>query len=529
MSRGSDRYDAIIIGGGHNGLVAAGYLARAGRRVIVLERRHVVGGACVTEEIVPGYKFSTTSYMCTLLRPQIIRDLELAKHGFELLPCPISFTPFTDGSHLLTGVGASEDAKSIARFSTHDAETFPRFSSAMERVAAVLRPTLDEPPPDFSSLGVSGFIDLLKTGGRFRKLSRADQALLVKVFTMSFGELVDEWFESPQIKASLAPAGTIGIWGSPRTPGTAFLVLHYHMGGATDEPGLWGFVRGGMGGLTQAMAASARSHGAEIRVSSPVEQILVRDGAAQGVVLQGGEEILGRIILSNADPKRTFLGMIDRGALPPEFALGIENLRCRGNSGKVNLALSELPDFTALPGAGHHLQGTIQITGDHPDYLEAAFDDCKSGRPSRKPFLDVCIPSILDDTLCPRGHHLMSISIKYIPYHLEEGDWSSRREELGDLAIDTLAAYAPNLRRAVLHRHVLTPLDFEQEYSLTGGNICHGDMAIDQMFAMRPLLGWARYRTPIRNLFLCGSGAHPGGGVMGAPGRNAAREALKDL
>ena len=277
------------------------------------------------------------------------------------------------------------------------------------------------------------------------------------------------------------------------------------------------------------MAASARSHGAEIRVSSPVERILVRDGAAKGVVLQGEEEILGRIVLSNADPKRTFLGMIERGALPPEFALGIENLRCRGNSGKVNLALSELPDFTALPGAGHHLQGSIQITGDHPDYLEAAFDDCKSGRPSRKPFLDICIPSIVDDTLCPGGHHVMSISIKYIPYHLEEGDWSSRREELGDLAIDTLAAYAPNLRRAVLHRHVLTPLDFEQEYGLTGGNICHGDMAIDQMFAMRPLLGWARYRTPIRNLYLCGSGAHPGGGVMGSPGRNAAREALRDL
>ncbi len=529
MVRDADRWDAVIVGGGHNGLVAAGYLARAGRRVLVLERRHVVGGACVTEEIFPGYRFSTTSYVCTLLRPDIIRDLELARHGFEVLPCPTTFTPFTDGRYLLVGLDPRSDSENIGRFSRRDAEAFPRFNAAMARIADVLRPTLDAPPPDLASPGVSALIDLLKTGARFRRLTREDQALLIKVLTMSSTDLLDEWFESPQLKASLAASGTIGIWGSPRTPGTAFLILHYYMGGATDAPGLWGFVRGGMGGLTQAMAAYARSRGATVRVSAPVSRILVERGAAAGVVLEDGETIRARAVLSNADPKRTFLKMMDRSDLDPSFASGIEKLRCRGNSGKINLALSEMPDFKALPGDGPHLRGAFQIVGDDPDYLEAAFDDCKWGRLPRRPYLDMCIPSTLDDTLCPRGHHVMSISIKYLPFELAEGDWSSRREEIGDLALDTLAEYAPNIRRAVLHRHILTPLDFEETYGLTGGNICHGDMALDQLFSMRPLLGWARYRTPVRNLYLCGSGAHPGGGVMGAPGRNAAREALKDL
>ncbi len=522
-------YDAIVVGGGHNGLVTAGYLARAGRSVLVLERRYLVGGACVTEEILPGYQASTTSYCCTLLRPEIIRDLELRRHGFDIVPCPVSFTPFADSRHLLLGMGENEDAAAIARFSPKDAAAYPRFGAAMSRLAEFIRPTLAETPPDIARPGLGGLLELLRLGRRFLTLPGADRALLVKVMTMSAADLLDEWFESPQLKASIAAGGTIGVYGSPRTPGTAFPLLHYYEGGTMGAPGLWGFVRGGMGGITRAMAAAARAHGAEIRTGAAVERIVVRNGAARGVVLEGGEEVLGRVVASNADPKRTFLGLVGRSNLPDDFVRGIETLRCNGNSGKVNLALSEPPDFTALPGAGPHLHGNIQVAGADPEYLEAAFLDYRAGRPSRRPYLDVVVPSFLDPTLAPPGRHVMSISIKYIPYRLAEGDWRTRKEELGDLAIDTLAEYAPNLKGAILQRHILTPLDFEETFGLTGGNICHGDMALDQLFSMRPLPGWARYRTPIRNLYLCGSGAHPGGGVTGAPGRNAAREILHDF
>ncbi|MEE9229114.1 MAG: FAD-dependent oxidoreductase, partial [Acidobacteriota bacterium] len=513
----------------HNGLVAAGYLARAGFSVLVVERRPIVGGACVTEEIFRGFHFSTTSYVCSLLRPEIIQDLRLKDHGFELLPCTTGFTLFPDGRYLLLGRGEREDAEQIAPYSQKDAQRYPEFNAALARLADFLRPTLALTPPDPSSPGLGGILDLLKLGNRFRKISRADQALLLKMMTMSAADLLDEWFESPELKASLAATGTIGIWGSPRTPGTAFVLLHYQLGEAGGSPGSWGFVRGGMGGITRAMAQAVRAFGGEIRVDAPVERILSDGDAATGVVLEGGEEIAARCVLSNADPKRTFLQLVERSHLPADFVRAIENYRCNGNSAKVNLALSERPDFTALPGDGVHLQGGIQVAGAHPDYLEEAFADCRSGRPSRKPYLDIVIPSTVDDTLCPPGTHIVSVSIKFIPFELAEGDWSSRKEELGDLAVDTLSEYAPNVRRAVLHRQVLTPRCFERIYGLTGGNICHGDMAADQLFAMRPLLGWAQYRTPLRNLYLCGSGTHPGGGVMGAPGRNAAREVCRDL
>jgi phytoene dehydrogenase-like protein len=522
-------YDILIVGGGHNGLVTAGYLARAGLSVLVLERRPIVGGACVTEEIAPGFRCSTTSYVCTLLRPQILRDLRLKDHGLVFIPFTTTFTAFPDGRHLLLGLGEEEDARQIGRYSERDAAAYPRFYAALGRLAEFLRPTLDLTPPDPSAPGLRGLLELATLGRRFQKLARADQALLIKMMTMSSAGLLDEWFESPRLKASLAAGGTIGIYGSPSTPGTAFVLLHYSFGEVVGPPGTWAFVRGGMGAITGAMAAAARGFGAAVRVGAEVERILVRDGAVAGVALRGGEEIRARVVASNADPKRTFLKLLARADLPEEFVAGIERYRSPGNSGKVNLALSELPDFTALPGDGPHLRGTIQVTGSTPAYLEEAFDDCKVGRPSRNPFLDVMIPSTVDDTLCPAGSHVMSISIKYMPYTLREGDWRARRDELGDLAIDTLAQYAPNLRRAVLHRQVLTPLDLEEIYGLTGGNICHGDMAGDQLFSMRPLLGWANYRTPIRNLYLCGSGAHPAGGVMGAPGRNAAREILRDL
>ncbi len=521
--------DVIVLGGGHNGLVAAAYLAAAGLKTLVVERRPIVGGACVTEELLPGHRFSTASYVCSLLRPEIIRDLRLRERGLEILPCRASFTPFPDGRSLLLGLGEDEDARQIARFSTRDAEAYPRFIAAVSRVADVIRPALSITPPDPSAPGLAGALEMLKLGRRFRKLARADQALLLKAMTMSCADLLDEWFESPELKASLAPTGTIGTYGSPRTPGTAFVFLHYALGEVDGSPGSWGFVRGGMGGVAEALASAARSHGATIRVGAAVERIVVRDGIASGVVLEGGEEIRSRIVVSNADPKRTFLRMVERSHLPPEFVRAVENLRCRGNSAKINLALSELPDFTGLPGDGPHLRGSIQIAGGEPGYLEEAFADYESGRPSRNPYLEIVIPSTVDGTLAPPGRHVMSISVKFVPYRLAEGDWESHREELGDRAIETLAAYAPNIRRAVVFRQVLTPLDLEEKFGLTGGNICHGDMALDQLFVMRPLLGWARYRTPLGHLYLCGSGTHPGGGVMGAPGRNAAREILKDL
>ena len=522
-------YDVVIIGGGHNGLVAAGYLARAGRSVMVLERRPIVGGACVTEEIAPGFRCSTTSYVCTLLRPAIIRDLKLKEHGLAFLPCATSFTPFTDGRSLLLGLGAEEDERQIGRFSPEDAAAWPRFNAALARLADYVRPTLDLTPPDPGAPGLRGLLDLLTLGRGFQRLARADQALLLKMFSMSSADLLDEWFRSPQLKASLAAGGTIGVYGSPRSPGTAFVLLHYFMGDATGPPGVWAFVRGGMGGITQAMAAAARAYGADIRVDAEVERVLVRDGRAAGVALRGGGEIGARVVASNADPQRTFLGLMQPSDLPPDFVAGMRSYRATGNSGKVNLALSGLPEFRVRPGDGPHLRGNLQVTGDHPDYLERAFDDYRQGRMPRQPFLDIVIPSTVDDSLAPPGRHVMSISIKYMPYRLADGDWRSRRDELGDLAIDTLAEHAPNIRGLVVGRHILTPLCFEEIYGLTGGNICHGDMAADQLFSMRPLYGWARYRTPVSGLYLCGSGAHPAGGVMGAPGRNAAREILKDM
>jgi len=525
----SERFDGIVIGAGHYGLVTAAVLAGGGKTTLVLERRPLVGGACVTEELIPGHRFSTASYVCSLMRPEIIEELALRDHGFEMLPCSSSFTVFPEGGALLLGLDAAGDARQIARYSKKDAEAYPRFNAALSRLADLLRPTLAMTPPDPAAPGLGDLLRLLKLGNRFRRMTRADQTLLFKMMTMSCAALLDEWFESSQLKATLAPTSTIGTYGSPRTPGTAFVLLHYYLGEANGSPGSWGFVKGGMGGLAEALASAARSRGAVIRVGQAVDRILIENGRARGVRLEGGAVIEGGVVVSNADPKRTFQRLVDPGLLPEEFRRGVETIRCTGNSAKINLALSELPDFVALPGDGPHLRGSIQICGSRESYLEEAFDDFKAGHPSRRPYLEVTIPSTVDATLAPAGRHVMSISMKFVPYRPAQGDWESRREELGDLAIDTLAACAPNLRRSIVFRQVLTPRDLEERFALTGGNICHGDMALDQLFAMRPLLGWAGYRTPIDGLYLCGAGTHPGGGVMGSCGRNAAREIIADL
>ncbi|MAI27514.1 MAG: amine oxidase [Spirochaeta sp.] len=522
-------YDAIVVGGGHNGLVTAAYLARARRSVLVLERRPILGGACVTEEIHPGFRGSTTSYVCSLLRPAVVEELRLREHGFDLLPCDTSFAPFPDGSHLLLGVSEEQDAEQLARLSSRDAEAYPRFNAAMARMAEFIRATLDVTPPDLASPGLGDAFELLKQGLRVWRLSPSDRELFIKVMTLSVESMLDEWFESPKLKANLAGSGTIGIYGGPSTPGTAYVLLHHLLGEAGGEPGAWGFVRGGMGGITQAMASAARSHGATLRTDAAVQRVLIEDGVARGVILESGEEIRSRVVISNADPKRTYLDLVSPTELPSEFRRGIENFRCVGNSGKVNLALSGLPDFSSLPGDGPHLRGSIQICGGEMGYLERAFQDFREGRPSAGPYMEIVIPSTVDDSLCEPGCHVMSISIKYMPMDLAEGQWKDREEELGDLAVDVLSEYAPNMKDIVVGRHVLTPASLEEVYGLTGGNVFHGDMAADQLYSQRPLLGWAQYRAPVRNLYLCGAGAHPGGGVMGAAGRNASREIEKDF
>jgi len=521
------QYDAIIVGGGHNGLVCAAYLTERFERVLVLERRHIVGGAAVTEEIFPGYKFLTLSYVTSLFRPEIIAELELHKHGYELIPLDHSFLPFPDGRYLLLGEG--RDLEEIARFSKRDAEAWPKYGAMIAKLADVLRPTLAATPPDLDKISSGEMLEMAPVAKVAKGLSRFARGQLVKVMTMSASAFLDEWFESEELKTLMAAGGSIGIWGGPSTPGTAFVMMHYAMGDVTGEPGTWGLVRGGNGALSEAIASSARARGAEIRTNAEVARVRVKDNRAVGVTLTTGEEIDAPIVASGADPKRTFLGMFDRSELPADFVTGMERYRVAGNSAKVNLALSGLPSFTALPGEGVHLRGDIQIAGASRDYLERAFDDYRYGKWSSEPYIDLFLPSIMDPSLAPPGKHVLSAAAKFVPYKLADGPWTDeKREALGEVIVDAMERYAPNIRELILHKQVISVHDYEVEYGLTGGNISHGDMASDQLFSMRPLLGWARYRSPIRNLYLCGSGAHPGGGIMGAPGRNAAREIIKD-
>ncbi|MBI3696909.1 MAG: NAD(P)/FAD-dependent oxidoreductase [Acidobacteria bacterium] len=523
-------YDAIIVGAGHNGLVTAGYLARAGLKVLVVESRELVGGACVTEEVWPGYRVSTAAYLCSLLQDRVVSDLELTRFGYYVDPKdPAFFSPFPDGRHLFMWQSRQKTVEEIAKFSRRDAERYPAYEEHLERLAQFVEPLLLSPPPNVPPASPGDIVEYLKLAGRLRKLGRRDLAALVKIFTQSAAEFLDEWFESDQLKVTLATDGVIGANGGPRSPGTAYVLLHHCMGGLAGVRGLWGFVRGGMGAISEAMAASARSRGAAIRCSSKVVRIVVRDGQAAGVVLAGGEEIPARIVISCADPRRTFLGLIEPGHLSDEFVQSIERYRSEGTSLKMNLALDALPDFRALPGADLAPQhkATIHICPDM-EYLERAWDDCKYGKPSERPLIEMTLPTTYDPSLAPKGRHILGIFLQYAPYTLRGAHWDQLSDSYADHVIDLIAEYAPNIRSIVRHRQVLTPLDLERTYGLTGGNIFHGAMSLDQMFFLRPVAGWARYRTPIRNLYLCGSGTHPGGGVMGAPGFNAARVILRD-
>jgi phytoene dehydrogenase-like protein len=510
-------------------LVTAAYLARARMRVLVLEARELVGGCAVTEEIWPGYRISTASYLASLMQEKVVRDLELARFGYRVdAKDPAFFSPFPDGRHLFMWQDRAKTIAEIAKFSHHDAQAYTRYEAHLEKLGMVAESVLLTTPPDFPPHAVGDFIEYLKLAGRLRGLSRAEIVGLVKVFTQSAADFLDDWFESEEIKVTLATDGVIGANGGPRSPGTAYILLHHCMGGVNGIRGLWGFVRGGMGAVSNAIADSARASGAVIRTQAPVEKILVENGRAAGVALAGGEEIRAPIVASNLDPRRTFLHLVEEAELPAEFIAGIRRFRSEGTSLKINLALRGLPEFAAFSGTpGPQHRATMHICPSI-EYVERAWDDAKYGRPSRYPLIEMTIPTMYDASLAPAGHHIMGIFLQYAPYTLKGSDWDTERDPYTERVIDVIEEYCPNIRDIIVNRQTLTPLDLERRFGLTGGNIFHGEMSLDQMFVLRPLAGWARYRTPIKGLYLCGSGAHPGGGVMGAPGHNAAREILKD-
>src|SRR5216117_46972 len=518
----SGSYDIIIVGAGHNGLVTAAYLARAGKRVLVLERRHVVGGACVTEELWPGFKVSTASYVNSLLRPEIIRDLELSRYGFELLPrSPSSFTPFPDGRFLLMGPDKNLTAQQVAKFSARDATALPRYEAMLERVADFIEPTLLRTPPNPWSLAPRDLLQLAGLGWRFLRLGR-DGPQALEILTGAARPILDRWFESEELKIALATDAIIGAMASPSMPGTAYVLFHHVMGECNGVRGMWGYVRGGMGGISDALAAAARARGAEIRTSSPVARILTRDGRAAGVALADGTEFRAPRVASSTDAHVTFLQLVDAKALPDEFLAAVRSIDYSSASLKINVALSgfrAVRNGSLPPDA--HLRGTIHIAPTL-DYMEQAFDDAKYGRPSANPILECTIPSVVDATVAPPGKHVMSFFVQYAPYQLRDSGWDQVKDAFADRCFDILDEYAPNFKRSVIARQVLTPLDLERTFALTGGNIFQGAMSLNQLFSFRPVPGFANYRTPVKGLYLCGSAAHPGGGVMGAPGLNAA-------
>jgi phytoene dehydrogenase-like protein len=519
------KYDAIIIGGGHNGLVCAAYLARTGRKVLVLERREQVGGAAMTEEVFPGFRFSVFSYVVSLLRPEIIRDLELPRHGLHILPLESTITPLENGDYLGQWNDHDQNRRELARHSLRDAEAYDEFGLMLHQMARAIKPLLAMAPPNPTSLSFTELMGMRKLAEHFRALGPGRFAMLHKLLTMSSADFLDEWFENEALKATKSASGIIGTMLGPRSPGTAYVLLHHYMGELDGVFRAWGFAKGGNGSVSAAIAMAARAAGAEIRCNAEVSRVLITRGRARGVVLENGDEIRAKRVVSGADPRRTFMQLVGEKHLPDEFVESIRRFRFRGSSAKVNLALGELPDFTCLPGRGPHLRGAFSISPS-VSYLERAYDEAKYGEISQRPYMDIVIPSMLDPAMAPPGKHVMSIFVQYAPYHVNGGWTDERREALGDAVVDTLAQYAPNLRRAILHRQVVTPADIERIVGLTEGNIFQGELSLQQMFFLRPVPAWAKYRTPVSGLYQCGAGTHPGGGVMGASGRNAARAIL---
>ncbi|HET9275561.1 MAG TPA: NAD(P)/FAD-dependent oxidoreductase [Gemmatimonadales bacterium] len=520
------RYDAIVIGGGHNGLVTAAYLARAGRSVLVLERRPVLGGAAVTEEIFPGFKFSVFSYVVSLLRPEIIRDLELPRHGLQILPLESTVTPLENGDYLAGWPDPDESRRELARHSPLDAEAMPLFGRLMQHMAMAVKPILSMVPPDPTSLAPSDLRAMLRLGRHFRSLGAERFHALYKLMTTSSADYLDEWFEFDPLKATKSASGIIGTFLGPRSPGSAYVLLHHYMGEIDGAFRAWGFQKGGTGGISEAIAGAARAAGAEIRTDAEVVRVRVRGGRTTGVALASGEEIAASAVVSGLDPRRTFVDLVEAGTMPADVVEQVRRFKFRGSSGKVNLALDGLPDFTCMPGPGRHLRGAISISPSLA-YLERAYDDAKYGEFSRQPYMDIVIPSMIDPGMAPPGKHVMSIFVQYAPYHLNGGWTDAKREAFGDAVVDTLARHAPNIRSLILHRQVLTPLDIERITGLSEGNIFAGELALHQLFFLRPSPAWSRYRTPVEGYWQCGAGTHPGGGIMGASGRLAALEILR--
>jgi phytoene dehydrogenase-like protein len=530
------RYDAVIIGGGHNGLVSAAYLARAGMKTLVLEQRHVLGGAAVTEEIFPGFRFSVFSYVVSLLRPEIIRELQLPRHGLDILPLDGTFTPLRAGEGPSGGGGDylwrvndhGRTIRELRRWSKSDAEAYEEYGQLMVEMARFIKPILAVVPPDLTSLDPRPLMPLAGLARTFQQLPERQQAVFIQLMTMSAADFLDQWFETDPLKATMAASGIIGTYQGVRSPGTAYVLLHHYMGEIDGAFRAWGIPKGGTGGVSNAIASAARSLGAEIRTEAPVARIMVKDGRATGVALEDGEEIEATDVLSSVDARRTFLGLVEPGTLDAEFEEDVRRFKFRGSSGKVNLAVDRLPDFTCLPGEGEHLRGAISFSPSLDD-MERAYDDAKYGRFSQKPYIDMIIPTLVDPSMAPPGKHVISCFVQYAPYKLapDLGTWDDQREAFGDAVIDRIAEFAPNIRDIILHRNVQTPLDIERTTGLSEGNIFQGELSLEQLFFNRPVPGYARFRTPIRDLWLCGSATHPGGGIMGANGRIAAMEVLR--
>jgi phytoene dehydrogenase-like protein len=520
-------YDALIIGGGHNGLVAAAYLARAGRDVLVLERRHVLGGAAVTEEIYPGFKFSVFSYVVSLFRPHIIRELGLAGHGLQLIPLECSFTPHLEGPGLVRWPDPHKTRREVSRFSQKDAEIYPEFALAMSKMGFFVKKLIDAPAPDPTSLNPGELGKMLALARHLKDLGPEMAHLHTQLLTMSSVDFLSMWFESEALMAPMSVSGIIGTFLGVRSPGTAYVLLHHYMGEIDGAFRSWGFSKGGTGGLSLSIAGAARAFGAEIRTEAPVARVKVRNGRACGVVLENGDEIDARAVLSSVDPNRTFLKFVGEEHLDADFVAQIKRYKLRGSSGKVNLALDRFPDFTCRPGDGQHVRGDIAIAPGI-DYLERAFDEAKYGDFSKRPYINVVVPSLVDPSVAPPGKHVMSCFVQYAPYNIKEGaeKWPEKREAFGDAVVDTLSEYCPGLKESILYRQVLTPWDIEQQTGLTEGNIFQGELSLEQLMFQRPAPGWGRYATPVKNLWMCGSGAHPGGGIMGSPGELAAKTLL---
>lgn len=519
-------YDVVVIGGGHNGLVNAAYLAKAGKKVLVLERRHVLGGAAVTEEIVPGFLFSECSYVVSLLRPEIIRELDLPRHGLEILPLDGTFSPMLNGDYLWRVNDHAKTQREIRRHSWLDAEAYDEFSKMMTPMCRFVKPLLSMIPPDPTTLYPKDLKQLNFLLQRFRELSSEERYTLVQLMTMSAADFLDQWFETDVLKATMSASGIIGTFLGIRSPGTAYVLLHHYMGEIDGAFRSWGFSRGGTGGISLAIAGAAREAGVEIRTQAPVAKIVAKNGRAVGVVLKSGEEISCNVISSSVDPHLTFEAFLEPKELPSDFLESVRRYKFRGSSGKVNLALDGLPNFRSLPGVGAHLRGAMSIS-PAMEYMERAYDDAKYGHFSKRPYIDMVIPSLTDPSVAPPGKHVLSCFVQYAPYKLAEGTWDDQRDAFGNNVIDTIAEHAPNIRDIIIEKQVLTPLDMEREFGLTQGNIFQGELSLEQLFFLRPVPGWAYYRTPIDNLYMCGSATHPGGGIMGANGRIASQVILK--